>query len=105
MTVFPDKRLEMVQTLRSMIGQVKRENGCLSHSVFFDLRDENRFCILETWKMREDLDRHIATDRFAAFLGARVLLCEPLDVQIYTATKAEGIEAVHAVRNKEKASS
>jgi quinol monooxygenase YgiN len=100
MTVLPEKRLEMLQTLLSMIGPAEREPGCLSHSVFCDIQNENRFCILETWKMREDLDRHISADRFGALLGARVLLCEPPNIEIYTATGSEGMEAVYAARGK-----
>ena len=100
MTVLPEKRLEMLQTLLSMMEPVEREAGCLSHSVFNDIQNENRFCILETWKNREYLDRHIATDRFGALLGARVLLYEPLDIEIHIATESEGIEAVYTARRK-----
>ena len=100
MSVLPEKRLEMLQTLRSMIGLFEREPGCLSHCVFCDILDEKRFCILETWKNREDLDRHIATDRFSALLGAKILWCEPLDIEIHTVTDSEGMEAVYAARGK-----
>lgn len=100
MTVLPEKRLEMLQTLRSMVGPVEREPGCLRHCIFFDVLDENCFCILETWKSREALERHLATHRFGALLGAKVLLCEPLDIEIHTVTKSEGIEAVHKARGK-----
>jgi quinol monooxygenase YgiN len=100
MSVLPEKRLEMLQTLRSMIGPVEREPGCLRHCVFCDVLDEDCFCILEIWKNREDLDRHLSTDRFGALLGAKVLLCEPLDIEIHTVTETEGIEAVYAARGK-----
>ena len=100
MTVLPEKRLEMSQTLQSMSGPVEKETGCLEHSVFSDILNENRFCILETWKHREDLDRHIATDRFCALLGAKVLLSEPLEIEIHTVTQSEGMAAVHKVRGR-----
>jgi len=100
MTVLPEKRLEMLQTLRSMMGPVEREPGCLRHCVFYDILDENCFCVLETWKSREALERHLATDRFSALLGTKILLCEPLDMEIHTVTESEGIEAVYAARGK-----
>jgi len=100
MSVLPEKRLEMLQTLLSMMEPFERETGCLSHSVFKDIRNENRFCILETWIDREDFDRHIATDRFGALLGAKVLLCKPLDIEIHRVTETEGIEAIYAARGK-----
>ena len=100
MNAFPDKQLEMKQTLLSMIGAVENEAGCLSHSVFCDIRDENCFCLMEAWKNREDLDRHFASHRFGALLGTKALLCEPLEIQIHTVSKSEGMEIVHAARGK-----
>src|SRR5690606_18046220 len=96
MTVLPEKRLEILQTLRSMIVPVEREAGCRSHSIFMDIRNENRFRILETWKNREALDRHIATNRFGALLEA----CEPLEIEIHTVSMTEGMEAVYTARGK-----
>lgn len=100
MSVFSEKRMEMLQTLRSMIGPVEREPGCLGHCVFCDVLDEDCFCILETWQNHEDLERHFSTDRFGALLGAKVLLCKPLNIEIYMVTRTEGIEAVYAAKGK-----
>ena len=100
MTVLPEKRLEMVQTLQSMIGSIKKETGCLSHSVLKHVQDEDCFCILETWGNRENLERHLATERFGVLLGAKVLLCKPLEIEILTVTQSEGMEAVYAARGK-----
>jgi quinol monooxygenase YgiN len=100
MNVFPDKQLEVMQTLLSMIGPVEKEAGCLSHSVFCDIRDENCFCLVEAWQSREDLNRHFTSHRFGALLGTKTLLCEPLEIQIHTVSKSEGMEIVHAARSK-----
>ena len=100
MTVLPEKRLEMLQTLRSMIGPVEREAGCLSYSVFSDIRNENSFCILEMWKNREYLEQHMVSNLFGALLGAKVLLCEPLEIEIHTVATSEGMEAVFKARGR-----
>ena len=100
MTVLPEKRLEMLQTLRSMTESVKKEAGCRSHNVFIDIKNERHFCILEIWKNREDLDRHIATNRFCALLGAKILLSDPLEIEIHTVTQSEGMDAVYVARGK-----
>ena len=100
MHIIPEKQLEMMQTLLSMIESTEKETGCLSYGVFCDLEDKNRFCLVEEWETREDLNHHIASHRFGVLLGTKVLLCEPLEVQIFTVSHSEGMDAIYAVRGK-----
>ena len=100
MDVIPEKHLELTQTLLSMIEPAEKEAGCLSYAVFCDIEDKNRFSLLEEWKTREDLDRHIKSNRFGVLLGSKSLLCEPPKIQINTVSQSEGMEAIDAVRNK-----
>ena len=100
MNVLPEKQLELMQTLLSMIEPTGKEAGCLSYAIFCDIEDKNRFSLLEEWKTREDLDHHIMTHRFGVLLGTKTLLCEPLKIQILTVSDFEGIEAVNSVRKK-----
>ena len=98
MNVIPGKQLEMMQTLISMIEPTLKEAGCISYSVFCDIEDKNRFCLLEEWKTREYLNHHIASHRFGVFLGTKALLRELMDIQIYTVSHSEGIDAIHVAR-------
>ena len=100
MNVFPGKKLEVMQTLLSLIQPTGKEAGCLNYAVFCDIEDNNRFCLLEEWETREYLDYHIASNRFGVLLGTKTLLCEPPEIQIHTVPQSEGMEAVDAVRNK-----
>lgn len=100
MNVVPEKQLEMMQTLISMIEPTAKEVGCISYSVFCDIEDENRFSLLEEWKTREDLDHHIASPRFGVLLGTKALLTGPLGIQIHTVSHSEGIDAIHTARAK-----
>ncbi|HIJ57448.1 MAG TPA: antibiotic biosynthesis monooxygenase [Deltaproteobacteria bacterium] len=100
MNVLPEKQLEVTQTLLSMIESTGKEAGCLSYAVFCDIEDKNRFSLLEEWETREDLDHHIRSHRFGVLLGSKTLLCEPLKIQINTVSQSEGMEAIHAARDK-----
>jgi quinol monooxygenase YgiN len=102
MNVFPEKQLEVMQTLLSMIEPTGKETGCLSYAVFCDIEDRNRFSLLEEWKTRENLDHHIMSHRFGVLLGTKALLCEPPKIQIHTVSRSEGMEAINAVRRKIK---
>ncbi len=98
MSVIPGKQLEMMQTLLSMIEPTEKAAGCLSYRIFSDIEDVTRFCLLEEWETREGLDQHIASHQFSILLGTKALLCEPLDIQIFTVSRSEGMEAVHSIR-------
>ncbi len=100
LNVLPEKQLEFTQTLLSMIKPTRKEQGCLSYVVFFDVEDKNRFNLLEEWETREDLDTHIRSNRFSVLLGSKTLLRKPLIIQIFTVSDSEGIETVNSVRKK-----
>jgi len=100
MNVLPEKQLEVMQTLLSMIEPTGKEAGCLSYAVFCDIEDKSLFSLLEEWETRKDLDHHIKSHRFGVLLGIKTLLCEPPKIQIHTISQSEGMEAIDAARVK-----
>lgn len=97
--VFPEKQLEVVQTLLSMVEPVGKEAGCLSYAVFCDIVNKNRFSMLGEWETREDLNHHFMSQRFGALLGTKSLLDTPMQIQIHTVSRSEGMEAIEAARS------
>jgi quinol monooxygenase YgiN len=93
-----DKQLELTQTLLSLIEPVGRETGCKSYSVFCDIRDRNRFCLIEEWETHENLNQHIKSDRFGVLLGTKALLQHPLNILFYTVSHHQGMEAIETIR-------
>jgi len=71
MNTITSKQLEMSQTLLSMIEPTERAAGCISYGVFCDTKDKNRFCLLEEWKTREELDQHFESHQFSILLGTK----------------------------------
>ena len=100
MKALREKRAEIMQTLLSMIGPVGKEKGCLNYDVFCDIEVKTVFNLFEEWETREDLDRHIQSERFSVLLGTKSLLAKPLEMKIHTVSDSEGIEAVNSVRIK-----
>jgi quinol monooxygenase YgiN len=100
MNVIPEKQLEITQTLLSLIKPTGKEAGCLSYAVFCDIEDKNRFSLMEECENRKDLDHHLMSHRFGVLLGTKTLLSEPLDIQIHTVSRSEGMEVIHATRDK-----
>lgn len=100
MNALPEKQLEVMQTLISMIEPTAKETGCRSNAAFCDVEDRNCFSLMQEWETREDLEHHLRSRRFDALLGAKTLLSEPPDIQIHTVSLSEGIEAINAARDK-----
>ena len=100
MNVLPEKQKEFMQTLLSMIERAGKENGCLSYDVFCDMDGKTVFNLIEEWETREDLDRHIRSERFSVLLGTKSLLAKPLEMKIHTVSHSEGAEVIHALRGK-----
>jgi quinol monooxygenase YgiN len=98
LNVFPEKQLEVTQTLVSLIEPIREEPGCKSCFAFCDISDNHCLILLEEWETQKDLDRHMQTQRFGVLLGTGTLLSEPLQIQIHTVTRVRGMEAVHAIR-------
>jgi len=100
MKALMEKRTEMMQTLLSMVEPAGKEKGCLSYEVFCDIEGKTVFNLIEEWETREDLDRHIRSERFSVLLGTKSLLTKPLEMKIHTVHRSEGVEVVNTLRGK-----
>ena len=100
MNALPEKGKEVMQTLLSMIETAEKEKGCLSYDGFCDIEGNPVFNLIEEWETREDLDRHIRSERFSVLLGTKSLLAKPLEMKIHSVSHSEGVEVVNALRGK-----
>ena len=98
MDVLPQKQKEVMLTLLSMIETAGEEKGCLSYEVFHDMDGKTVFHLFEEWQNREDLERHIRSERFSVLLGTKSLLAKPFEMKIHTVSHSEGTELINAIR-------
>jgi len=98
MTVPAEKRKEVLQTVKAILGPIRRERGCISCHCYADVEDESVFFFEEVWKTREDLEDHLRSDHFSVLNGAmRLLRAEP-DIRFNTIVSTVGLEAIKAAR-------
>ena len=98
MTVPVEKRKEVLQTVKAILGPIRRERGCISCNCYVDVEDENVLFLEEEWKTRKDLKNHLRSDHFGVLNGAmRMLRVEP-DIRFNTITATAGPEAIKAAR-------
>jgi len=84
MNVRPEKRKELSQTLHSMVGQMREENGCVDSNFYQNAENENDFVLIEAWETRKTLDDHLRLVRFTVLMGAGSLLSRPPEIMIHT---------------------
>jgi quinol monooxygenase YgiN len=98
MTVPVEKRKEILQTVKAILGPIRREPGCVSCNCCVDMEDENVLFFEEKWKTREDLENHLRSAHFGVLSGAmRLLRMEP-DIWFNTIASTAGPEAIRSAR-------
>ena len=84
MNVFPEKRIELSQTISSLSVYTRMEKGCQRCDFCRSIEDENRFFLLEEWDTQENLKNHLKSEHFKVIRGAMNLLQEPYEKTFHT---------------------
>ncbi len=93
MKVLPVKRRELLQTLSSIVEQVRNESGCRRAVFFQNVEDDNELLLIEEWSTQKDSDAHLDSDLFTILKGAGGLMSEPAEIVITAAGKSTEFEA------------
>ena len=83
MKVLAEKRKELSQTIALLIGSIKTEKGCRRCEFYQSMEDENGLCILEEWDTRKNLNSHLNSEHFRVLRGAKSLLQEPYEKEVW----------------------
>jgi quinol monooxygenase YgiN len=73
-TVKPENRVELAQTIGRLVGPIKNVKGCRTIRFYQDAADENVSLLLSEWETESDLDRGLRSDHFAILRGAITVL-------------------------------
>jgi len=98
MTVPPEKRKEVLQTLTAILVPIRREQGCISSNCYVDVEVENIILFRDEWKTSEDLDTHLRSVHFGVLIGAMQLLNKEPEIRFNTIASTAGAEAIKAAR-------
>jgi len=98
MSVHPQKRKELLQTVQELIQRTRKQQGCISCHFYQDIENGNAFNLVEEWKRQVDLDKHLGSDHFGVLLGAINLLSEPTEIKFNTVSYTGGMGTLKAAR-------
>ena len=97
MIVRPERRSDLLETMRGMLEPARVERGCLSYRFYEDVENSNAFILLEEWATQEDLERHIAKDNQRRILGLMDLLSEKPELRFNTVLHTAGMDLIEDV--------
>ena len=95
-----EKQGEMLQTMVAIFNVMNTDKACGKYNVFRNINEESSFIALSEWKTREQLVKYLDSDKFSVLLGMKNLLKKPIQIQIHTVTKSEGMSMVRAVKKE-----
>ena len=84
MKVPSGKRMELSQTIVSLIGPIRAEKGCKRYDFCQNMEDENELYLLTEWDTQENLMGHLRSGCFRVLRGAMNLLKEPYEMVFHT---------------------
>jgi len=88
--VYPEKREEFLQTLRSIQSNLKEEAGLMSSSLYQDVNDTNVFHLIEDWATQNSMEGYIRSERFSVLMGVLKVLCAEAEVKYQLITSKLG---------------
>ncbi|MGB7924593.1 MAG: antibiotic biosynthesis monooxygenase family protein [Pyrinomonadaceae bacterium] len=97
-TVRPEHRRELCQTISSLIDPVESEKGCLMYRFYEEAGDENTFVVIGEWETPDAWNNHLKSDNFAVLLGSISLLCNSPHIDFKLLSHDAGIEAMTRAR-------
>ena len=74
MTVRPDRHHDFTESIRGMLGPTRAERGCIRYCLYEDIENKNTFTLVEEWKTRDDLEKHVRSDNYQRLLELMDLL-------------------------------
>jgi len=93
-TVLPEHRKELRQTLSSLLEPLQREKGCLTYRFYEEEGDEHTFVLIGEWETPGAWHAHLNSETFAILLGSINLLCNHSETDFNLLSHSAFIEAM-----------
>ncbi len=96
--VTPERRNEVLKTLRPLLGPARVRSGCLDCRLYEDIEDLNTLLLVQSWASQTALESYICSEEYRKILAAMDLAAEKPEVAFHTITRTMGMEFIKTVR-------
>jgi quinol monooxygenase YgiN len=97
LTAAPEKRMNIIKTIHTMIGPTNAQPGCLHCELFSSTQNDDKLFLLEKWDSQESLEQHIKSDEFRKVLAAMDAACAPPTIGFYETNSLGGMDLLENI--------
>ena len=94
-----ERHRDFMDSARLIVEPTKIQPGCISCRLYQDLDEPDAVFLVEEWKSRKELDRHLNSDQYRIVLSLMEASDQFPEIKLSTISKTEGLEAIEAVRS------
>jgi quinol monooxygenase YgiN len=98
MAIPPQKRIEVLKTIKSMSWETRIQPGCLSSRLYHDVDEESVFMVEEVWSNQDHLDRYLRSEDYRRMLLVMEMADEPPEIKFQTISNQAGLDVVERAR-------
>jgi len=80
---YEDKTKEAIKLYEELVEKTRKEDGCISYSLFKDIKDNSIMTMIEEWESKEALDKHMKTEHFTRLVPIIGKLRKSSELNIY----------------------
>lgn len=95
----PDRTLEILNALRTVMRPAKHSRGCHCAEIHRDALDEREITYIEEWDDAEELHRQFGTKRFTNLLELLEMAAECPTVEFRIVSETHGLEYLTSGRD------
>lgn len=89
-TVTPEKRMELFQTIGRLVAPIEQFKGCRGSRFYVDTEDEFTSLLISEWETEADLNSYLRSNDFAILKGAiRVLSVRSADSTAFVTSRGQ----------------
>ena len=93
----PERRSDLLETIRGMLEPARVERGCLNYRLYEDVENRNAFVLVEEWVTQEYLESHIRTYNQRRLIELMDLLSEQPELRFHTVSHTAGMDLIENV--------
>ena len=92
------KREELGRGLRSLLGPMRAEAGCIGCRLFQDSMNPSAFQLEACWRTEDDLALHVRSEVYKKLLFLMEMGTEPPSIEFHEVFQTRGLDFIQSVR-------
>lgn len=100
MQIPPARRKDVFETVNALIGPTQIQPGCLACHAYVDIDSDSGLLLIEQWRSRKHLQRHIQSEDFRKVLALVDLSATVPEFSIHTVAGSMGLDEISGLYPK-----